>query len=195
MEEVRYVIGPRCGKNSVHTCQVRTMACSRNQHNIGHSRGSGLRQKESTDYDQTISERACGKHSVLAQVHLVGHIMEQPPLHRTKGRNQEWNGGKEKAKIRIHPNSRWLGKLMKGFSELPSQQTDRRGSVYPLPSPWGLLKSGPNVINSPISFTHVWCKGLQCVSQASVKGSLESHDMVPIQKPAWKCFTAVLRRR
>lgn len=65
----------------------------------GDTGGSGLRQKESTDYDQTVSERVYGKHSVLAQVHLwvcSGHIMEQPPLHRTKGKEPgSGKGGRE----------------------------------------------------------------------------------------------------
>lgn len=67
--------------------------------------------------------------------------------------------------------------------------SDRRGTVYLLASPWGLVKGGSNVINSPVSFTHVCCKGFP---SHSVRGSLESHDMVPKQKPAWKCFPAVL---
>lgn len=99
-------MGPRCGGNAMHTCQVRTMACSRNQHNMGHRRGSGLHQKESTDYDQTVSERAYGKHSVLAQVHLVRrqqshHGTASPPQNQREG-IREWKGEKEKAKIRMY---------------------------------------------------------------------------------------------
>lgn len=69
-------------------------------------RGSGLHQKESTDYDQTVSERAYGKHSVLAQVHLVRrqqshHGTASPPQNQREG-IREWKGGKEKAKIRMY---------------------------------------------------------------------------------------------
>lgn len=72
----------------------------------GDTGGSGLRQKESTDYDQTVSERVYGKHSLFWPRSICGSAAvtswNSLPSTEPKGRNRGVERGEEKAQIRIH---------------------------------------------------------------------------------------------
>lgn len=128
-------------ENALSACLVRIKACSRNQHNARHGRSTGLCQKESINFDQSMRGLirrdlcfgwgpACGSRS--------NHIRKQA-LHRTKERDEGVE--KEEAKIRLYYRVDhyygWLVLNSTRFSEEAYERhlriifpADRKGSIY-----------------------------------------------------------------